>query len=230
MSPIRQRARELLSPTWIPAALTQGDGLVLKVGLAVLGANRAADYVSHVHGEHLGAIEESAPMAFWVVLCWLPAILILTGISGRMHRVIWSGHAVGVIVYTALSAGAIMNSLKGWPPNASVYAVPLSAWWGMCALLAFTPGAVVLIQRRLQLNSCPKARWVAALAFALGGYCALVVTLPFEQLRGIGPTFIIAWLHALFMIRTGWRRLEPEEIAAEPVEVTLSDTGAAAHG
>lgn len=213
----------LFAPIWRPAALTHFDVVILTVLLALFASYRATDYMSTIEGETVGVIENTLPMWAWVWLCWLPSVLIFSGVAARLHRLIWAGHILGWITYTTLSVGAALNAFNHWPPhNDPKLAMPMNAWLVMCALLAALPPASVLIQRRRFPDSRQPYAWVLAFSVTTAFVVAFIVLAPAEGLRGFGPLAVMAALHLLLALRSGRKPISEESSA--PDEVIISPT------
>lgn len=197
---MRVRLPEL---TWRPAVWTKGDLVALKVGLAVAAAMRGLDYASSARGD-VGAIETAMPLAAWAALCLSITGLILTGITIRMHVMIWTGHCVGLVTYTGLMIGAVLNSFDGWPPvdRLVAHAVPEVWWLALCVAVAAPPIIGALLYRGRRINP-----WAAGVAVALACMIGVLYYVPLDGIRGAMPLAVIGWVHALFVLRLGIRPL-----------------------
>lgn len=209
-----------LEPTWVPAVLTRGDVSALKVGLAVLAAFRALDYASGTLIDVPLEIEKAMPMWAWATACMAIALAIFTGTAARRHLLVWVGHAIGVTVYASLAVGGFMDVMSTWPPATELVSrgINASVWGVMCLVFAVVPtlGAWALWYFPHR-NPC----WSAvAIAIALALFMSIVVQVPFDGIRRVGPVALIAWLHLLMAARSGPRPIKPDDIV--PNDVVMS--------
>jgi len=95
--------------SWRPANLATVDILIIKVILAVEALSRSADYLIMVDAPAVmyGGLETVVPVQVWAVLCFLVAVLLAFGVTVRCHFSVYAGHAVGAVVYAALTVAAV---------------------------------------------------------------------------------------------------------------------------
>lgn len=104
--------------TWRPAILTSGDVLTLKGALGCAALLRAADYgVAAVRPGHGDAIEQALPAVVWASVCATVGLLLLSGITFRVHWAVFSGHFLGAVTYAALAVGAFQRAFSMVPPD-----------------------------------------------------------------------------------------------------------------
>lgn len=184
------------------ARLTPRDLDWVQLILAFLAANRAFDYAWLPSGA-LPVVELAIDAQVWGALFAFTAYAILVGKAGRLHVLVWAGHAVGVVCYGLLAVSGLIR-LATHPSEQLVSWWPAPMWGAMCVgFFAVTLLAAWWARRRgrcggeLGFNTIIRASAVVTL---------LGVITPITPLDGgyqVGPIILTTIMHALIAVRMG---------------------------
>lgn len=197
-----------LTVRWVPARTSVLDTILATYALVVMALFRSWDYAvdetampdSRLYRMTILPIEQAAPLWVWALGFGLAGMVLLLGKWFALHRVVWLGHALGAVAYSAMLVGILGAVVPIWM-WIILWAALLSGWglwrWKRNRRLASTP---------LLLG--------AAIS-------ATVLLLTPDDIDGIrfGTVLILPTLmHWLLLIRMGWTPLTYEK-SRTPVEV-----------
>lgn len=204
-----------LTVRWVPTRTSVLDTILATYALVVMALFRSWDYSvdetalpeSRLYRMTILPIEQAAPLWVWVLGFGLAGSILLIGKWFYLHRVVWLGHALGAIAYSAMLHGILASVVPIWMWIVSL-AASLSGW------------SLWRWKRNRKLASVP-------FLFA-GAISATVLLLTPDDIDGIrfGTILILpTFMHWLLLIRMGWTPLTHEETRT-PVEVVTGPADA----
>lgn len=131
---IRRRLYRLRRGSWQPARLTSTDHMLILYALMIMPIVRAFDYSSGDDASaSLTAVEGFAPMWAWAIFFYLGALVLAYGVRARRHLIVYIGHSILAVTYSALAVGVLATSLtRPWLDGvrgASVLILPTLMHW-----------------------------------------------------------------------------------------------------
>lgn len=91
---------------WRPAVLGPVDVMLSVYAMAVMALVRGLDYgLGDDAATSLSVVEAAAPLWGWAIGFTLGGAVLALGALRRWHGVVWTGHAILAVLYTALAVG-----------------------------------------------------------------------------------------------------------------------------
>lgn len=200
----RRLPYRMQSGSWQPARLRWIDHATMMIGLVVIAYIRGIDYL--VGDDTWGARDfmiAAAPEWVWGGIGFIAGALILTfGVATRRHLAVYIGHGWLAAAYGCNSLALILAS----GPD---YALPVVGA-ALAAVLAVARAGHVLVDRGHGV--------LAFLLIATVAVCfatAIHYSHSWDGIRGGGSVGLVAYIHAIHMLRTGGRPLRVENAHAE---------------
>lgn len=200
---------------WVPARTSTLDTILATYALVVMALFRSWDYAvdetampeSRLYRVTVLPIERAAPLWVWALGFGLAGMTLLVGKWFALHRVVWLGHAIGAIAYSAMLLG-ILGSV-----------IPIWMWVNLWVAILGGAGLWRWTRNR---------RLVLLPSVINGVISAAVLLLTPDDIDGIrfGTVLILPTLmHWLLLIRMGWTPLTYEK-SRTPVEVVTGPADA----
>lgn len=130
----RRQMHRLRRGSWQPARLTSTDHMLVLYALMIMPIVRAFDYSSGDDASaSLTAVEGFAPMWAWAIFFYLGALVLAYGVRARRHLIVYIGHSILAVTYSALAVGILAASMTHpWMDGvrgASVLILPTLMHW-----------------------------------------------------------------------------------------------------